>query len=129
MEFLNGYIRLSPSCIINQMSISGINLEWDMNDGIVMVDVSIATASSESFGIRLHILKFEGDTKPDGDMLIEKLYKEEHLEKVTTFIYDILMSGVLIETRRTLLEATEEWLIKSGEKDVLAEKVREAARL
>lgn len=129
MEFLNGYIRLSPSCIINQLSISGINLEWDMTDGVVMIDVSIATASSESFGLRLHILKFEGDTKPDGDMLIEKLYTEEHLGKVTGFIYDTLMSGILIETRKTLLETTEEWLIKSGEKDVLAEIVRNAARL
>ena len=126
MEMINSFIKVSQSCIINQLAVSGINLEWDMDDGIVMVDVSIATSGSESYGYRLHILKFDKDNRPDGDMLIENLYKEEHLESITSFVYDTLMSGEMLGSKKSLLEVTEDWVIKSGTKDKLVEVIKQA---
>lgn len=126
MEMINSFIKVSQSCIINQLAVSGINLEWDMDDGIVMVDVSIATSGSESYGYRLHILKFDKDNRPDGDMLIENLYKEEHLESITSFVYDTLMSGEMLGSKKSLLEVTEDWIIKSGTKDKLVEVIKQA---
>ena len=126
MEMINSFIKVSQSCIINQLAVSGINLEWDMDDGIVMVDVSIATSGSESYGYRLHILKFDKDNRPDGDMLIENLYKEEHLESITSFVYDTLMSGEMLGSKKSLLEVTDDWVIKSGTKDKLVEVIKQA---
>ena len=126
MEMINSFIKVSQSCIINQLAVSGINLEWDMDDGIVMVDVSIATSGSESYGYRLHILKFDKDNRPDGDMLIENLYKEEHLASITSFVYDTIMSGEMLGSKKSLLEVTEDWVIKSGTKDKLVEVIKQA---